>query len=83
MELLFLRIKIYQDKINFTDEVKTNYYRDNLSYYNDTIGLLSNIKFEADFQKAVFEAIGPLQIIYTRQDLIAELLFIFRATKRS
>lgn len=76
--------KYLQSKINFNYEVQLNYYGDILYYFNDTLELL---KFEnnlpKDFSNNIFYAIGLLQIIYVQQDLIDELLYIFKLVKSS
>lgn len=74
----FLDYKFCQKKINFTEDVGTNYYGDILSYFNDTLVLLENIEYKEDFNYSIFQAVGILQIIYAQQDLIDELLFIFK-----
>lgn len=70
-----------QGQINFTNEVRTNYYGEILSYFTDTIDFLENFEFHPDFQKSIFQAIGTLQTIYTHQDLMDELLYIFKLHK--
>jgi hypothetical protein len=74
----FWRNKFCQNHINFTSEIKTNYYGDILSYFNNTLVLLTDIKPEKEFNKSILQAIGILQLIYTHQDLIDELLYIFK-----
>lgn len=69
--------KVLQKKINFNDEVKTNYYGDILAYFNDTFSLLYTNE-NNQFGKNIFHYTGLLQIIYVQQDLIDELLFIFK-----
>lgn len=73
--------KFCQGQINFTTEVRTNYYGDILSYFNDTIDFLESLEFHPNFQKSIFQAIGTLQTIYIHQDLIDELLYIFKLHK--
>jgi len=79
----FWEFTFCQNQINFTDEIKTNYYGDILSYFNDTLSNLSNVKYESTFQKSIFQSVGILQLIYTHQDLIDELLYIFNLPKSS
>ncbi len=79
----FLKYKFCQEKINFTEDVETNYYGDIISYFNDTISFLSDIKYETDFQKSLFQSIGILQTMYVHQDLIDELLYIFKIESSS
>lgn len=74
----FWEYKFCQDQINFTEDIKTNYYGDILSYFNETMVFLSSVEYVDDFQKSIFQAIGILQIIYAQQDLMDELLYIFK-----
>ena len=70
--------EFFQKKINFTDEVKTNYYGDLNNYFHDTLVLVKpfeKIKSEKDY---ISQIIVLLQVIYTQQDLIDELLYIFK-----
>lgn len=73
----FWNYKVLQKKINFNDEVKTNYYGDILAYFNDTFNLLYTNE-SSQFDKNIFHYTGLLQIIYVQQDLMDELLFIFK-----
>jgi hypothetical protein len=77
----FWKNKFCQNQINFTEEVRTNYYGDILSYFNDTLELLTDVKPEKEFNKSIFQTFAILQIIYTHQDLIDELLYIFKLSK--
>ncbi|OCL99408.1 hypothetical protein AAX29_01222 [Aliarcobacter thereius] len=73
--------EFFQKKINFTDEVKTNYYGDLNNYFHDTLVLVKpfeKIKSEKDY---ISQIIVLLQVIYTQQDLIDELLYIFKLQK--
>jgi hypothetical protein len=74
----FWEYRFCQEQINFTDDIKTNYYGDILSYFRDTMVYLSSVEYVDDFQKSIFQAIGILQIIYAQQDLMDELLYIFK-----
>lgn len=73
--------EFFQKKIRFTDEVKTNYYGDLNNYLHDTLDLVKpfkKIKSDADY---IAQTIVLLQVIYTQQDLIDELLYIFKLQK--
>lgn len=73
--------EFFQKKINFTDEIKTNYYGDLNNYLMDTLDLVKpfkKIKSDADY---IAQTIVLLQVIYTQQDLIDELLYIFKLQK--
>lgn len=72
-----LDLNYFQKKINFTPDVKTNYFGDILRYFDDTFYLLK-IRRTKMYGKNVFNMIGLLQVIYIQQDFTDELLYIFR-----
>ncbi|MCG3684250.1 hypothetical protein [Aliarcobacter butzleri] len=79
-EYYFIK-EFFQKKINFTDEVKTNYYGDLNNYFYDTLTFVKpfkKIKSDTDY---ISQIIVLLQVIYTQQDLIDELLYIFKLQK--
>lgn len=76
----FWEFKSLQGKINFNHEVKTNYFGEILSYFNDTFDLLYLNKSDK-FSDNIFYYTGLLQIIYVQQDLMDELLHIFKIQK--
>ena len=75
--------KFFQKKINFTDEVKTNYYGDLNNYLNDTIDLITPFKNIKTDKEYISQTIVLMQVIYTHQDLIDELLYIFKISQSS
>ncbi|ANF49612.1 hypothetical protein A0O34_03190 [Chryseobacterium glaciei] len=76
-----LEYKFCNNKIKFTDEIKTNYFGDILGYFHDTFSLISNIpKNSANSTKFSFY-ISFLQAIYVQQDFVEELLYIFNCNK--
>jgi len=70
--------EFFQKKINFTDEVKTNYYGDLNNYLHDTLDLVKSFKKTKSDKDYISQTIVLLQVIYTHQDLIDELLYIFK-----
>lgn len=70
--------EFFQEKINFTDEVKTNYYGDLNNYLHDTLDLVKLFKKIKSDKDYISQIIVLLQVIYTQQDLIDELLYIFK-----
>lgn len=74
----FLENKFCQNKINYNDEVKTNYYGDILSYFQDTLSFLYVNQPHLGRKESIFNSISLLQIIYAQQDLVDELLYIFK-----
>jgi len=76
-EYYFIK-KNFQKKINFTDEVKTNYYGDLNNYLHDTLDLVKPFKRIKSDKDYISQIIVLLQVIYTQQDLIDELLYIFK-----
>jgi hypothetical protein len=76
-EYYFIK-EFFQKKINFTDEVKTNYYGDLNNYLHDTLDLVKPFnKIDSD-KDYISQIIVLLQVIYTQQDLIDELQYIFK-----
>lgn len=70
-------LKYFQKKIRFTPEVQTNYFGDVLNYFEDTFDALKKRKTNR-YQNHIFNTIGLLQVIYIHQDLMDEILHIFR-----
>lgn len=70
--------KFFQKKINFTDDVKTNYYGDLNNYFHDTLSLVKPLEDINNMEQHISYSIVLLQIIYVHQDLIDELLYIFK-----
>lgn len=73
-----LEYKFCSSKIKFTTDVKSNYLGDILSYFSDTLPLIYNSKEESSFTDNVGSSIILLQGIYVQQDLVEELLHIFK-----
>lgn len=75
-----LKEEFFQRKINFNDDVKTNYFGDILHYFYDSL-LVVEDNTPADekdnFSTAVFYSIGLLQIIFIQHDLMREFFYIF------
>jgi len=70
-----------QSRINYTEEVKSNYYGDIMHYLSDTFDLIAFSEKENNLQAEIFETTSVLQLIYVHQDLIEELLYIFKFDK--
>lgn len=79
----FLNYGECQKHIRFNEDVQTNYYGDILSYFNDTLDILETIKYSSDFNESILQAIGVLQIIFAQQDMMDELLYIFKTQASS
>ncbi|QKJ23231.1 hypothetical protein [Poseidonibacter lekithochrous] len=74
----YINKEFFQKKINFTDEVKINYYGDLNFYLTDTLSLIKNFDHIDTDEDYISNIIVLLQVIYTHQDLIDELLYIFK-----
>ncbi|WP_153796798.1 hypothetical protein [Foetidibacter luteolus] len=76
----FLETEFLQKQINYAydEDIKTNYYGDILHYFLDTFGLITDENFKKSPDNHVFNAIGLMQSIYIHQDLMDELLYIFK-----
>ncbi|MCG3663819.1 hypothetical protein L5F37_10410 [Aliarcobacter butzleri] len=68
-EYYFIK-EFFQKRINFTDEVKTNYYGDLNNYLHDTLDLVKPFKKIKSDANYISQIIVLLQVIYTQQDLI-------------
>jgi len=79
----FLEYKSCKKEINYDSEVRTNYVADVFIYLRDTLPFLKETGKDSDSMRNVFNAFGVLQTIYVHQDLIDELLFIFKLQKSS
>lgn len=74
----FWNFSFCQKHIRFTAEERTNYVGDLLLYFDDTVHLLENIQFGANYRSALYDSVAVLQFMYIQQDLIDEVLCIFR-----
>lgn len=74
----FLNYKYCQSKIKFNTEVESNYYGNILHYLLDTLSFFSKIKLHENFNESVFQSITLMQIVFVQQDLIDEILYIFK-----
>lgn len=81
-EYYFIK-EFFQKRIRFTDEVKTNYYGDLNNYINDTLDLIKTFDKKKSDGEYISQTIVLMQVIYTHQDLIDELLYIFKLHKSS
>jgi hypothetical protein len=77
----FLKSTYCQKQINFTDEIKTNYYADIFHYFNATLDVLSAVNYTSEFGESLLQAVGILQMIYAQQDLLDEAMHIFKLPK--
>ncbi len=69
---------IIQNQVLWNKEVRTNYYGDILSYFNDTFDLVSKKPEAGGFKDGIFYFTGLLQVVYIHQDIMDELLKIFK-----
>ncbi len=72
-----------QSQIRWTREEKTNHVNDLLNYFDDTTELLSNFSTKDSYLEMLPEAISALQMMYIQQDLIDELLLVFKLSAKS
>jgi len=70
--------EFFQNKINFTKDIQTNYYGDLHNYLYDTLDLVKEFDIITNKNDYLSKSIVLLQIIYVHQDLIDELLYIFK-----
>lgn len=79
----FLEYRSCKKEVNYDSEVRTNYVADVFIYLRDTLPFLKETGKDSDSMRNVFNAFGVLQTLYVHQDLIDELLFIFKLQKSS
>ena len=77
-EYYFRKYKFCQDRVAYTKDVATNYFFDITSYFDDTIALVSGKMIVNHHEHALSNAIVLLQSIFVQQDLMDELLYIFK-----
>jgi len=81
----YFKKQFFQKKIKFNDEVKSNYYGDLNNYFIDTLPIIESfidIYFE-NRRDYISKITILLQTIYVHQDLLDELLSIFKLDKSS
>lgn len=74
----------FRKKLNFNNELDTNYVGVIFGYFHDTIPILENIKLDKkkSLENRFLNSIGILQLIYLQQDLIYELNKSFGLTHK-
>jgi hypothetical protein len=77
-ENYFCNYRVCKSEINFETQGKINYYADIFNYLRDTLPFIENVSYFDDFNSSVFQATGIMQTIYAQQDLIDEILYIFK-----
>jgi hypothetical protein len=87
--MFFESEKYFKDKINFNDEVKTGYIKDVTGNLNDTADCINEFKEKCgigtreNLSTVVLLQTGFLQSLYIQQDLIDEMLGVFKLEKSS
>ncbi|MBB4081134.1 hypothetical protein GGR28_003781 [Lewinella aquimaris] len=73
------RYKFFGKQLQFTDDIRTNYFGEILTQFHDMCMVLDQRHDEsASYGKRILYAIGLLQAIYVQQDLIEEIHIIFK-----
>lgn len=72
------KYRFCQGRIKYTPDVKSNYFGDITGYFSDTLPILFKKNRKVTFASYLESAISFLQIIYVQQDLVEELLHIFK-----
>lgn len=79
----FLESKFCQGYINYTEEVQTNYYGDIFYMFTDTLKSLDEIEGDSKHEMVIMKTVGVMQVLFVQQDLIDELLYIFKLKQSS
>lgn len=75
----------FREKLNFDDELNTNYVGVIFGYFYDTLPILKNENKKSkniSLENRFLNSIGILQLIYLQQDLISELKKSFGLTHK-
>lgn len=70
--------KFISSKVEFNDDVRTNYLGDLLGYFRDTFEIVYSESRPSSFSGKFSYTISLLQAIYVQQDFIQEMLEIFK-----
>jgi len=70
--------KYCSNKINFNEDVKTNYFGDILGYFKDTLDIVFTSNKYSNYTDKFSFTISFLQAVYIQQDFIQEMLEIFK-----
>lgn len=76
-----LNYKFFQSKIKFDEVARSNYYGEILHYFEDTFELIKPYETGKGFIGNIFNTIGLMQIVFVHQDLVDELLRIFKLSE--
>lgn len=79
----FYTFRTCQQQIHFTAEEKSNYIPDLLNYLDDTLNLLSTIRLNDDYLSSLYDIVAILQFMFVQQDLIDQLLTVFKLPQSS
>ena len=85
-ENYIFKYKFFQNQTIFSDAVKSNYFADIIVYLLDTLPLIFTYLYKKNsekFHERILYTIGLLQTIYVHQDLIDEMLRIFKLNESS
>jgi hypothetical protein len=77
----FWESRVCQHHIRFTREERSNYIGDLFNYFDDTIYHLESFEMKSDYLSSLYETVAVLQFMYVQQDLIDELLRLFKLSK--
>jgi hypothetical protein len=73
----------FKKNIYSTDDDNTNYYKDLNNYFHDTLNLIKPLEGNNSTEQYISYFTVLLQTIYIQQDLIDELLYIFKLDRSS
>lgn len=80
-----LELGYFQSKINYQEQVNSNFYGEVMHYFFDTFDILDNHENysnrDGSFSEKIFYLVGYLQVLYVHQDLVDEMLRIFKISE--
>jgi len=74
----FWEYRVCQYHIRFTKEERSNYIGDLFNYFDDIIHHLEKFNVKPDYLSSLYETVAVLQFMYVQQDLVDELLRLFK-----
>ena len=79
----FWEFRVCQRHIRFTAEERSNYIGDLLNYFDDTLHHLEKFRIQPNYLSTMYETTAVLQMMFVQQDMVDEMLGVFKLGKSS